>query len=112
MAASLWQLLGDGSSPLAVLLRQVLLGGLLALVVPPGWLVGGGSFLPGILPPQLGLCWVPLVRLLMVPRTSPVLPQRWDVEAFGGVDPHVHLGLGPSGDEVVVGRRPGAYMSA
>ena len=45
LAASLWQLLGDGSSPLPVFLRQVLLGGLLALVVPPHWLVGGGSFL-------------------------------------------------------------------
>ena len=94
---SLLQLLGDGSSPLAALLRQVLLGGLLALVVPPVWLVGGGFFLPGVLPPQLGL---------PVLCTSPVLPQQWVVEAFGGVGPHVCLGLGPSGDEVVVWRRP------
>ena len=28
--------------------------------------------------------------------------------AFGGMGPHVRLSLGPSGDEVVVWRRPGA----
>ena len=56
LAASLWHFLGDGSSPLPVFFRQVLLGGLLALVVPPHWLVGGGSFLQGIFLPWLDLC--------------------------------------------------------
>ena len=38
----------------------------------------------------------------------PVLPQRWIVEAFGGVGPRICLVLGPSGDEVVVWLCPGA----
>ena len=56
LAVPLWQLVVGGSLILAALLRQVSLGGLLASVVPPGRLVGHGSFLPGLLPPQLGLC--------------------------------------------------------
>ena len=32
----------------------------------------------------------------------PDLPQRWVEDAFEGVVPHVSLGLGPGGGEVVV----------
>ena len=47
LVATLWQLLGFGPLALAALLRHVPLGGLLASVVPPGCLLGAGSFLPG-----------------------------------------------------------------
>ena len=51
--------------------------------------------------------------LLGAARLSPLGPTHiafscWIVEAFGGVCPRIRLGLGPSGDEVVVLRRPGA----
>ena len=74
LAVPLWQLLVFCSLALTTLLRQVPLGGLLASVAPPGWLVGVGSLLLGILPLQLGLCSALLVWLLPVPRASPVLP--------------------------------------
>ena len=43
-----------GSLALVVLLWQFLVGG--SWFLAPGWLVGVGSFLPGVLPPQFGLC--------------------------------------------------------
>ena len=93
----LWQPLVGGSFTLVALLRQFFLGGLLASGVPPDWLVGDGSFLPGILPTRLSLCSALLVCLLPGLHTSPALPHYWVGEAIRGVGPRVHLGLGPSG---------------
>ena len=57
LAVPLWQLLVGGSLALAALLRQVALGGLLTSVVLPGWLIGVGFFLPGILPLGWASAW-------------------------------------------------------
>ena len=112
LAVPLWQLLVGGSFTLAALLRD-----LLTSLVPPGWLVGVGSFLPGVIPPCLSLCSVLLVCLLSVPHTSPVLPHRGIVEAVGGVGPRVRfdLSLGctsPFGFGGVVWRPPRAWFLA